>query len=106
MSLKDPAEEYDDLLPEKPSIFNFSTKKIKIPILILIIGIIIGMFFTHYYIEPFFQETSINSNCSSCIQTKEALNKENECLYELLNNAKDINQCVNQNNLLNNSTID
>lgn len=98
MSLKNPEEDYDDLLPNKPKLFNFNTKKLQPFIIILIIGIIIGAFFTHYYLQPFFEKTQNNSNCSSYIQTNEALNKENFCLYQLLENSKDINQCnTNQN---------
>lgn len=99
MSLKNPDEEYDDLIQDKPKLFNFNTKKMQPFIIILIIGIMIGAFITNQYIDPFLENTKENSNCSSYIQTNEILNKENTCLYELLDNSKDINKCsINQTN--------
>lgn len=93
MSLKNPDDEYDDLLPDKPKLFNFNTKKMQPYIIVLIIGIIIGIFLTNQYIDPFLKNNEDNSNCTKYVQTNEILNKENTCLYELLDSSKDINKC-------------
>ncbi|HNV00922.1 MAG TPA: hypothetical protein PKK60_00640 [archaeon] len=94
MSLRNPDEEYDDLIQDKPKLFNFNTKKIQPLLIILIIGIVIGIFITNQYIDPLLNNSKDTSNCSKYIQTNEILNKENTCLYELLNNSKDINKCT------------
>lgn len=93
MSLNDQNEEYEDLLPKQSNFFKIDKKKIQLPLILLIVGLIIGILLTHYYIEPFFNNTSSQNSCNKYIQTNEVLNKENECLYQLLENSKDIEQC-------------
>ena len=63
-------------------------------VIILIVGILVGIFITTQFINPLLNNTNNNSNCSTHIKTNEILNKENTCLYELLDNSKDISKCV------------
>jgi regulatory protein YycI of two-component signal transduction system YycFG len=75
-------------------LFNFNTKKLQPFVIILIVGILVGIFITTQFINPLLNNTNNNSNCSTHIKTNEILNKENTCLYELLDNSKDISKCV------------
>jgi len=88
-------EEYDEILPKskrgkgRTSKAVSKTKKI---LLILIIGILIGMFLGHYYIEPLLAEAQ-GSTCKTCSASKELLTKENDCLYSIVGDATLINSC-------------
>lgn len=97
MSLSNPNEELDELItPKKGIIGKFSKKfsKLKIYGLLLIIGIIFGILFGHYYIEPILTEES--SICKNCIQTNQILSQENECLYTILPKDIDITFCFDK----------
>jgi len=88
MSLKDPDDEYDDLVPEKRKgkvgKAASATKKI---LIILIIGMIIGAIGGHFYLEPFINDAQA-SVCKNCLAAKELLGKENECLYQFIPDAQ------------------
>lgn len=88
MSLKDPDDEYDDLVPEKRKgkvgKAASATKKI---LIILITGMIIGAVLSHFYIEPFINDAQ-TSVCKDCLAAKELLGKENECLYQFIPDAQ------------------
>lgn len=93
MSLDGRDEALDDLVNERPGLFKGFSKKTKLFAIILIIGIIIGAILTHYYIEPIISQEKTNP-ADICFQSKELLTKENDCLYTLLDNAReDVKQC-------------
>jgi nitrogen fixation/metabolism regulation signal transduction histidine kinase len=100
MSLANPDEEYEDLIETKGKkrrgkgrigkLFKIS----KFTLILLIIGIILGILFGHYFVEPFLQEEEA-SVCKNCLETKEILTKENDCLYSILDAPQEeINKCV------------
>jgi len=68
-------------------------KKIKIPrgvkigILVLIVGIILGVALGHYVVEPIIGEGQSNI-CSECLATKEILSLENTCLYTYIDDVQ------------------
>lgn len=83
MSLKEPDDEYDELITEKTFLPKNFLKKQKKLIPALIIGIILGVILYHYIISPI--TTSFSSNdCISIKNTNQLLNIENDCLYSLL----------------------
>ncbi len=93
MSLANPDEEYEDLVDSKhkkksklKGKFGNLFKKTKFGIILLIIGILIGIMLGHYYIEPLL--TNESGICETCLEAKELLNKENSCLYELIDNPQ------------------
>ena len=97
MSLINPDNEYDEIIPKKKSSGKIKRlfSKTKFVIIILIIGIIIGILFGHYYIEPFLNESGDNQ-LKLCIASKEILTIENDCLYKLIENPQElIKQCKN-----------
>ncbi len=96
MSLKNPDEDYDELITPKKGLFSkFKNpfKKTKFFLIVLIIGIVIGIFLGQYYISPLLtQESNV---CKNCVETNQLLSKENECLYTLLPNSQvEINKCL------------
>lgn len=97
MSLANPNENIDELItPKKGIMGKFAKKlsKIKIFGVLIIIGIIIGILLGHYYIQPLLvQESGI---CKSCIETKQLLTMENECLYKILPKEIDILHCFDK----------
>jgi len=92
MSLINSDDEYADLIEEprkkrggrknKGKILNIISKN-KIYIIFIIISIIIGILFGHYFIEPLLSPTNTNL-LNNCLNSKEILTKENECLYKLI----------------------
>ncbi|MDD3084002.1 MAG: hypothetical protein PHP82_03195 [Candidatus ainarchaeum sp.] len=95
MSLGNPDEEYEEIINKKHKskgkigrIFS----KTKLFLILIIIGLIIGILFGHFYIEPFLENTT--SQLKICIDSKELLSAENLCLYKSINNPQEIiNQC-------------
>jgi hypothetical protein len=85
MSLRDPDEEYSELVPEGAGKVKKFLKKARFYVVILIIGIIIGAYLQYAYFNPLVYQLS-TSPCSDCMATKDLLNKENTCLYDLLPN--------------------
>jgi hypothetical protein len=97
MSLKDldKEDDYDEVLPKKKRGHGMSNKglsKIKKPLIILIVGIILGILFSTYYLEPILSTATTGSG-ADCIASKELLTKENACLYKLLQDTTLIEQC-------------
>ena len=85
MSLKDPDDEYDELIPKKKKLFRVPDwKKTAI---ILGVGIILGIIIQITVINPVIYSTP-SSGCTECLFAKEMLNTENDCLYSLLENPK------------------
>ncbi len=87
MSLKDPDDDYDELVPQGNDFFGKLIGKAKPKVIFLIIGLILGLLIHYYLINPFIiadaQEVSKN-----CLNSKLILNKENECLYTLVSEPK------------------
>ena len=86
---------YEDLAPKRRRGRRKSGKivgKTKIFVIILILGILIGVFAGHYYIEPLLSEIE-GSNCTSCLASKELLTKEHDCLYSIIGDVSLINSC-------------
>lgn len=80
MSLKDPDEDYEELVNEKSILPKGLLKKSKMLIFILLIGIIIGAFLQYYVLNPIISDLS-SSDCASIKSTNQLLNAENDCLY-------------------------
>ena len=97
MSLKDPDEDINDLVPEKrKGKLGGAAAKSKMLLFALIVGLILGGFAMHYFVEPMLKEAA-SSTCKDCLATKELLGKENDCLYNLVPDAKAaIASCTNQ----------
>ena len=97
MSLKDPDEEMSDLIPEKKKgRMGKAAAKSKILVFALIVGFILGGFAAHYFVEPMLKDAQ-TSVCKDCLATKELLGKENDCLYNLVPDAKAaVASCANQ----------
>lgn len=99
MSLANPDEEYENLVDSKhkkksrlKGKFGNLFKKTKLGLILLIIGILVGIMLGHYYIEPLL--TNESGICETCLEAKELLNKENSCLYELIDDPQmAINTC-------------
>jgi len=88
MSLKDPEDEYDDLVPDKKKgKVGKAASKAKTFAIILIIGIVLGAIASHMYIEPLLNDMA-SSSCKSCLESKDLLSKENDCLYQQVPDAK------------------
>ena len=89
MSLADPDEEYEDLVPKRRGKGRLSgaRSKAKLFLVILVIGIIIGIAFGHYYVEPLIGSITENT-CSSCLETRDLLAQENDCLYQVVPDAQ------------------
>ena len=83
MSLKDPDEEYEELVNEKSIIPKGLFKKSKMLIFMLLIGLIIGAFLQYYILNPILSDISSN-DCASIKSTNQLLNAENDCLYYTL----------------------
>ena len=83
MSLKDPDEDYEELVNEKSILPKGMFKKSKMLIFILLVGIIIGIFLQYYVFNPIITEMS-TASCASIKNTNQLLNAENDCLYYAL----------------------
>ncbi len=84
MSLKDPDEDYEDLVPEKKRKGKSHGKmsKIKLFFIILVIGFILGVIVGHYYLEPIINSVEPLTNNNDCLTANQLLSQENSCLYE------------------------
>ena len=91
MSLKDPDDEYDELVPSSKNpftkIFNSSKKTLST----LLIGVVIGIILTILFLNPIINQTQANV-CKDCFYSKELLNKENDCLYSLVPNPNIVSE--------------
>jgi len=96
MSLKDPDDDLDELVPQKrKGKMGKVAHNSKIFLFVLIVGLILGGFATHYFVEPLLIEAE-SSTCKDCLATKELLGRENDCLYTLVSDAKTaIASCTN-----------
>ncbi len=83
MSLKDPDDDYDELVNEKSILPKGLFKKSKMLIFMILIGIIIGAFLQYYVLNPIISDLS-SSDCISIKNTNQLLNTENDCLYYAL----------------------
>jgi len=91
MSLKD-LEEFDEeeeiQMPKKRKRKLFKIpKKVKVGVLLLLIGVIIGVVIGIFVVEPIINEFEVNA-CTQCVGTKDILTKENNCLYNYINDAQ------------------
>jgi len=102
MSLNDLDKEddpYEDLSPKRKKGRGRGGKiigKTKLFVIILIIGILIGAFMGHYYLEPLLAEAE-GSSCKTCLASKELLTKEHDCLYSIIGDVSKIDSCKDQN---------
>ncbi len=87
MSLADPNDEYNDLIPEGAGKVKKALSKTKLYLLVLVIGILIGAYLQYSFINPLMGAAK-DSPCQDCIEIRTLLNKENTCLYSLLPDAK------------------
>jgi hypothetical protein len=99
MSLKDPNDDYDEILPSGNNFVGKMAGKAKGKAIILIIGIIIGLIIHYYLINPFIIADSQQIS-KDCLNSKLLLNKENECLYTLVSEPKLAGEKCGVNNLL------
>ncbi|MFA6268220.1 MAG: hypothetical protein WCW13_00755 [archaeon] len=93
MSLKSPDDEYDELVPEGNNFLDKLVKKYKFHFVLLIVGILLGIFIQFYFIAPFLVGIQTASS-SDCITIKAGLLKENDCLRTLLPNVKASEECA------------
>lgn len=104
MSLADPNDDYNELIPAGSGRVRKLLNKAKFYAVILVIGIIIGAYLQYAYFNPIVYNVS-TSPCNDCIRTKELLDKENSCLYSLLGDPHSASlQCAN--NLNTNNVVD
>ncbi|HPM85576.1 MAG: hypothetical protein PHY04_02300 [Candidatus ainarchaeum sp.] len=103
MSLKDPDDEYDEIIKEKHIIPKNIIKKNKLILFTLIIGLIIGSFLQYSLINPLMIDMSSN-DCTTIKNTNKMLNEENDCLYYILDSqAKTASEkCATRNWIQNN----
>jgi len=93
MSLANPDDDYDELVPAGAGKLKKLIKKARFYVIILIIGIIVGAYLQYAYLNPLFSQIQLSS-CSDCTKSKELLNKENFCLYSLLQDPQNASsQC-------------
>jgi len=83
MSLKDPNDEYDELIPEGNNFFKKILNKNKLLLMVLLGGIILGLIIQFSVIDPIIAQ-SLGTTNKDCTYTKDLLNQENDCLYSLL----------------------
>lgn len=83
MSLKDPDDEYDEIIKEKSIFPKNLFKKNKLIIAALLIGLILGIFLQYYFINSLITELNTN-DCITIKNTNQILNEENDCLYYTL----------------------
>lgn len=87
MSLADPDDEYSELVPKGAGKLKKSLKRARFYFLFLFIGILVGVYLQHAFFGPFFSGAMLDS-CADCVVTKELLNKENSCLYDLISDPQ------------------
>jgi len=95
MSLKDPDDEYEELVPERNNFLGKSVKKYKTYFILLIVGILLGILIQLFWINPLINNIQGNT-CQDCTYSKELLNQENECLYSLLPDKNASQECAAQ----------
>ena len=83
MSLKDPDEDYEELVPEKKGFLGKALRKSKKYLIVLIIGIILGALLQVWLINPIMNSVQVDA-CKDCFNMKTLLNTEHECLYKLV----------------------
>jgi len=62
-------------------------RSVKIGLAILVIGIILGVALGQYALDPVL-EGAFSGECAQCMETKELLTLENQCLYNYINDAQ------------------
>ncbi len=87
MSLKDPSDDYDELIPEGNNPAVKFLNKNKLVMIALLAGIIIGLIIQYSVIDPMISQTLGTTN-KDCIYAKDLLNQENDCLYTLVQDPK------------------
>ena len=97
MSLKDPDDDYDELVPHGNDFLGKLAGKAKPKLIFLIIGIVLGLFIHYYLINPFIIADSQQIS-KDCLNSKLILNKENECLYTLVPEPKSAGEKCASNN--------
>lgn len=83
MSLKNPDDDYDELINEKSIFPKGLMKKSQMYLFILLIGLILGALIQYYAINPIVADLS-SSDCATIKNTNQLLNAENDCLYYAL----------------------
>lgn len=83
MSLKEPNDEYDELVPEGNNFFSKKINKYKLHLILLIIGIILGTMLQFFYINPLVSQFQTGT-AQDCLNSKQLLNKQIECLSILV----------------------
>ena len=105
MSLKEPDDEFDELVPNKNTFFSKTFGKYKLFAVVFAIGLLLGLLLQMFYISPLLGELKSGS-CTDCINAKLLLNSENECLYQLLPDAREASEkCAAQNFIENQAVI-
>jgi|GEM_PF-1146073 len=87
MSLKDPNDEYDELIPEGKNPLTKFLNKNKFLLIVLLVGIIIGVIIQYSLIDPIIAQ-NIGNTSKDCTYVKDLLNQENDCLYTLIPDPK------------------
>ncbi|MFA5931111.1 MAG: hypothetical protein WC821_02240 [archaeon] len=96
MSLKNPDDEYDELVPEGNNFFSKKFNKYKVYLILLIIGIIIGVMLQFFYINPLVSQFQTGT-AEDCLNSKQLLNKQIECLSILVPDPRTASeQCASQ----------
>jgi hypothetical protein len=91
---EDDVEEYINSKRKKSGGLKISNQT-KLGFALLIIGLILGLILGHYYIEPMLSGVESNSY-TQCLMAKEILTKENNCLYNYINDSQMVvNGCSN-----------
>jgi len=102
MSIKDP--DYDDIVEEKKrgsKMKGISIPNFKNAIVPLLVGMAIGIIITIIVAVPYL-EGNQSAVCKECLNVKELLNKENDCLYRYIDSPSDaLMLCQNQADTLN-----
>jgi len=105
MSLKDPDEDYDELINQKSILPKGLFKKSKMLLFMLIIGIVIGAFLQYYLLNPILFDLS-TTGCVPIKNTNQLLNAENDGLYYALGTeAKTASEKCASRNLIEKQTI-
>lgn len=87
MSLKDPSDDYDELVPEGNNILAKVFNKNKILLFVLLLGIALGLIIQYSLIDPMIAQ-SLGTTNKDCTYAKDLLNQENDCLYTLISDPK------------------
>ncbi|MFA6064886.1 MAG: hypothetical protein WCW44_03690 [archaeon] len=87
MSLKDPSDDYDELIPEGNNPLAKIFNKNKLILFALVVGIALGLIIQYSVIDPMIAQSMGTTN-KDCTYAKDLLNQENDCLYTLIQDPK------------------